>query len=353
MKRGSKQEIDQELANLRLVVQEQQNRIEALTPALPVKDGDRPDRRHVLKMAGAAVAGAAGAIALRSIPADAASTYLAFDQTSFGAAASNQSNATTQWFGSSTYATGASLLIMDAFTYTPAAINAGGLQVFTKGAGTGGYFVSQTGYDLWVNGTGRVAQVGRGDVGSTAPNWTPGTAPITNSLGSIVGTSYFEELVRGNDSSLWASRTTGALKAAWKRMNTVRVDAADGSGGVFVPVRIIDTRNSTGGVAGPLAANSTTSFGPFTGTNGLPTDAVGIIGNLTVAGYSGAGYVTIFPAGSPQPVVSSLDFAPGVPALANGFTVGFGTGLNAGKISIFVSNNVPTHVVVDLFAYIQ
>jgi len=117
-------------------------------------------------MAGAAVAGAVGAVALRAVPADASAAALTFDVNSYGASNSNQSNGTTGWYGSATYTNGASLLIMDAFTHTPA-INAGGLQVFTKGTGTGGYFVSQSGYDLWINGTGRMAQLGRSDVGGS------------------------------------------------------------------------------------------------------------------------------------------------------------------------------------------
>jgi len=303
-------------------------------------------------MAGAAVAGAVGAVALRAVPADASAAALTFDVNSYGASNSNQSNGTTGWYGSATYTNGASLLIMDAFTHTPA-INAGGLQVFTKGTGTGGYFVSQSGYDLWINGTGRMAQLGRSDVGATAPNWTPGTAPITNSLGSVVGTSYFEELVRGNDSSLWASRTSGTLRAAWKRVNTVRVDSASGDGSAFVPARIIDTRNGTGGHTGQLQPNTTTVFGPFTNTNGIPPDALGIVGNISAIGFSGAGFLTMFPTGASQPGIASVQFGGGLFSIGNGFTAGFGTGANVGKISIYVSNNVAAHCTVDITGYIQ
>ena len=39
-------------------------------------------------------------------------------------------------------------------------------------------------------------------------------------------------------------------------------------------------------------------------------------------------------------------------AWANAFTVGFGVGANAGKISIYVGS-IATHVIVDVVAYIQ
>ena len=53
-----------------------------------------------------------------------------------------------------------------------------------------------------------------------------------------------------------------------------------------------------------------------------------------------------------QPGVSNLNFGGPTYAWANSFTVGFGAGVNQGMFTIFVFN-VPVHVVVDVFAYVQ
>jgi hypothetical protein len=130
--------------------------------------------------------------------------------------------------------------------------------------------------------------------------------------------------------------------------------------GAFTPARLIDTRNGTGttgsglGPNQPLQPGQTYTFGPFTG--GLPADAIGIVGNLTAVGYTGAGYITIFPAGVAAPATSSVNFAPPFQGSgwANACTVGFGTGANAGKISIRLSNNgITSHVILDVTAYLQ
>ena len=75
---------------------------------------------------------------------------------------------------------------------------------------------------------------------------------------------------------------------------------------------------------------------------------------MTVTGYSGNGFVAVFPAGSPpfnpNADPSTLNFSPAW-AWANAFTVLLGSGANAGKFSIYVGGN-STHVVVDVVGYL-
>jgi len=75
---------------------------------------------------------------------------------------------------------------------------------------------------------------------------------------------------------------------------------------------------------------------------------------VTVTTYNGNGFVTIYPAGTPNfdpnSSPSTLNFSPAW-AWANAFTVLLGTGANAGKFSIYVGGN-PTHVIVDIVAYL-
>ena len=139
-------------------------------------------------------------------------------------------------------------------------------------------------------GAGHLSQISIADITGTAIAGPPANRP-----------QYDFAQVRNVNGVLWLSGVGGT----WRRDNTVRVDNTAGNG-AFVPVRIIDTRSSTGTGGSGLAANQplqpgvTYTFGPFTNTNGLPADAIGIIGNMSVVNFTGAGYVTCFPRGSPR-----------------------------------------------------
>jgi len=91
---------------------------------------------------------------------------------------------------------------------------------------------------------------------------------------------------------------------------------------------------------------------------GVPAAAVGILGNLTVFNMLGGGFVTLYPAGTPQPPTSSINWngpapVPGA-AIANSFTVGLGAG---GAVTLFAdatvgSGNPATQVILDVTAYV-
>ena len=75
---GNRTNVDTELKRLRALIAQQQERLEALenVPAEAEKEGEnghkRSNRRELLKLAGAAVVGAAGTAAMRAVPAAAA-----------------------------------------------------------------------------------------------------------------------------------------------------------------------------------------------------------------------------------------------------------------------------------------
>jgi hypothetical protein len=183
------------------------------------------------------------------------------------------------------------------------------------------------GVDLAAGGTGRIVQV-----------------PLILTAGPPSGyvPNNFEQ-VRDVNGVIWVSNKTGA----WRRLNSVIP---------ITPVRLVDTRDGTGGGwTTPFGSGESRTFGPFPG---IPSDAVGLIGNLTAAGFTGGGYVSIFPT-SPAgwPGHSNLNFAAGFDQTgwANFFTVGLGTGTgNIGKITVRLSSNgIQSHVIIDAFAYIQ
>jgi hypothetical protein len=225
--------------------------------------------------------------------------------------------------------------------------------------GYGVYGQATSGVDVIAGGNGRLAQLPFTAGGSGAPSLTPGAGQL--------------EMLREDDGSVWVSRAqagapVGTLKAAWKRMNAVRVDAADGSGNAFVAARVLNTINSTGtGThSGPLLPGEVVDFGPFTNANGIPTDAVGIIGNLTAvasnstgnpaASFAVAGWLALTPGGvsaDPTNPVSNVNYAGPVNAVPNFFVIGFGTGANAGKLRIQNGGNTKVHVLLDVFGILQ
>lgn len=375
----STERLEEELAALREIVGEQRARLETLEGLRGNLSEGRPQtRRDLLKLAGAGLVGAAGSMALSALPV-AAATGGNFLLGNANKAETNSTLALDAIVRPGTTTPIDYALQVDATNLTnnyglTGGLNASihGIEAIGMGSGAGLIAVSSTGpgavlgsnfstagtpssgsaCDLQLGGavatnkntfgSGRLGQIKRSDLGAAGPGWT--------AAGTIA------ELVRGTDASLWLS-TNGASatnSANWRRMNTVRVDAANGSGGFFQPVRIIDTRTGTGGTTGARAAGSTTTWGPFPGTNGIPSDAIGIVGNVTVTGFTGQGFLAVFPAGASYSAATSpstMNYTTSW-AWANAFTVGFGTGANAGKISIYVGQIV-THVIMDVVAYLQ
>ena len=239
--------------------------------------------------------------------------------------------------------------------------NAGGAltSAGVVGAASVGYGVfgqASTGIDMIAGGNGRLAQVSFSPGGAGAPNLTPGAGVL--------------ETIRQDDGSVWVSRAQagapiGTFQAAWKRLNAVRVDAVDGTGTPFVAARVLDTRNGTGSGThvGPLLSGQVFDFGPFTG---IPSDAVGIFGNLTAvasdaagnpaASFAISGWLALTPGGvsaSSSNPVSNVNYGGPVNAVPNFFMVGFGTGSNAGKLRIQNGGNTRVHVLLDVFGVLQ
>ncbi|HVS05257.1 MAG TPA: hypothetical protein VHK65_03720 [Candidatus Dormibacteraeota bacterium] len=429
--------LEERVARLSAILEEQRRELDELRRILPHTDGS-PSRRDLLRLAGAAVAGAAGSVALQAIPVSAANG----GAMTLGQA--NDANATTDLHP--TTATPASpLLHIDASAASNNAValmvagannaNAAVLQgsgtgsglsassnlgnavsgqagggatsngvagtagagvtsygiVGTAGAGLSsvgvvgnagpgnasagvvgnaggalssagvvgaasvGYGVfgqAASGIDMIAGGNGRLAQVPFSLGGAGAPNMTPGAGVL--------------EMLREDDGSIWASRALagapiGTFQAAWKRLNAVRVDALDGTGNPFVAARVLDTRNGTGSGAhvGPLLGGQSFDFGPFTG---IPSDAVGLFGNLTAVASDGAGnpaptfaipgWLALTPGGVAAPV-SNVNYGGPVNAVPNFFMVGFGTGSNAGKLRIQNGGNTKVHVLLDVFGILQ
>ncbi len=122
------------------------------------------------------------------------------------------------------------------------------------------------------------------------------------------------------------------------------------SGGVsfypLPPCRIADTRNGDGPFGGPiLEASSVRSFTIPDSGCGVPNTATAYSVNVTVVPEGRLSFLTVWPAGAPQPVVSTLNSWDGS-VVANAAIVPAGQN---GGISVFVTDR--THLVLDINGY--
>ena len=84
------------------------------------------------------------------------------------------------------------------------------------------------------------------------------------------------------------------------------------------PCRIVDTRGPAGPTGGPkLNANSERSF-PILGACTLPTTAVAVCFNVTTVAPTDFGNIRLFPAGTPLPNASVVNYVAGQGPVANG-----------------------------------
>jgi len=112
------------------------------------------------------------------------------------------------------------------------------------------------------------------------------------------------------------------------------------------PCRVVDTRSAAGSLGGPtLAANSSRTFPILSSPCNLPATAQAYSMNFTAVPQGPLGFLTTWPAGQTQPLVSTLNANLGG-ITANSAIVPAGTN---GDISVFVSN--PSDVVIDLNGY--
>jgi len=108
------------------------------------------------------------------------------------------------------------------------------------------------------------------------------------------------------------------------------------------PCRVADTRGATGEFGGPsMYAGEIRDFPIASGGCGLPATARGYSLNVTVVPEGYLGYLTTWPTGQPQPLVSTLNSWTGK-VVANAALVPAGTNES---ISVYVPN--PTNVILD------
>lgn len=131
--------------------------------------------------------------------------------------------------------------------------------------------------------------------------------------------------------------------------------APPAAGGLYfhplpAPIRLLETRAGQTGCftpGAPLPAGSVTTQLGQTDCGGvtIPADAQALVGNATTVGPQTGGYLTLYPAGTTQPLAASSNFQAGQVMNAP-FTVGLAPG---GQFNIFTT--ATTDLVIDVLGY--
>jgi hypothetical protein len=186
--------------------------------------------------------------------------------------------------------------------------------------------------------------------------WPAGqTQPLASTLnaatGTVVANAAIVQAGTNGDVSVFVSNSSSDLV-----IDINGYFAPPGPGGLsfiaVTPCRVLDTRNSAG-AAPELAPLGPAQFPPINGTLsvnittsncGAPASAQAYVFNATVVPPGPLGFLTLWPNGTTQPLVSTLNSIDG--AVASNMAI---VPTNNGSINAFVSN--PTHVVLDIFGY--
>ena len=240
-----------------------------------------------------------------------------------------------------------------------AATGIGVLGQSVAGVGVQGY----SGTSYGVEAQGGLAPLYLSPAGQTGP---PAVGSGTHQIGEIYLDSKGSVFIcTGASTGSGDTETAGTwqqLCAAAPRFNdnNAGISGSLGQAGslnlLAAPIRVFDSRVADppadpSRAAGEIAAQSTTTLqitGTTVGGLAVPADAVGVIGNDTVASPAGAGYLTLFPAGQSLPSTSSVNFESGDAAARCNFSI---TALSAtGQLSFY--NAVQCHVVFDVVGFI-
>ncbi|MET0908378.1 MAG: matrixin family metalloprotease, partial [Ilumatobacteraceae bacterium] len=125
--------------------------------------------------------------------------------------------------------------------------------------------------------------------------------------------------------------------------------APESTEGLYVPlapVRMLDTRTVGAFSTGVPIGSRTTKTLPMTGRGGVPINGVlAVAANVTATQTQAPGYVTAWPANTPIPATSSVNFTTAGRSVANHVIAS----LNGGAVNFYSQGG--THLLVDLFGY--
>lgn len=126
------------------------------------------------------------------------------------------------------------------------------------------------------------------------------------------------------------------------------------------PCRIADTRNAVGVNGGPILSHGVIrNFAVYTtpANCGLPADGTvkAVTLNVTVVNPTSIGHLTVFPYNTTVPVVSTINYGAGEPALGNGAIVPVTNdpSFQISVLPVLVATGNTVHVIIDITGYFK
>lgn len=168
--------------------------------------------------------------------------------------------------------------------------------------------------------------------GETQPN----VSTLNSPTGEVVANAAIVPAGTGGDVSIYVTHTSDVV------MDIDGYFAPPGTGGLSLytvsPCRVIDTRNGAGAFSGTLAINVEGS------TCAPPATAQAYVFNSTVVPSDSLGYLTLWPDGGTQPIVSTLNSPDG--SITSNMAI---VPTTNGSIDAYSTN--PTQLVLDMSSY--
>ena len=125
----------------------------------------------------------------------------------------------------------------------------------------------------------------------------------------------------------------------------------------LAPCRLVDTRDADGPTGGPILQDQGVRKFPIQGGScGVPVGAKAATLNVTAVLPTGQGHLRLFPSDISVPQVSTVNFAAGEKALANGAIVPLADqSVALLDLSVFsrIAGSGSVHVVIDVTGYFQ
>ncbi len=118
----------------------------------------------------------------------------------------------------------------------------------------------------------------------------------------------------------------------------------------LTPCRVLDTRNSNGSLGGPALVGGAMRTFAIANQCGIPADALAVSVNVTITGPTAQGNLTFYPAGTPPPLVSTINYRVGQ-TRANNAVIPLGAGGDFVVLCIQASGSV--HFILDVNGYFQ
>jgi hypothetical protein len=162
------------------------------------------------------------------------------------------------------------------------------------------------------------------------------------SLGPPGGTNFKGDIVVDSAGVLWLC-VSGGAPGAWIKVSHGGIRMLDS------PQRAFDSRNP--GSGGKFDFNDDRLIPITTPVPAVPTNAVGVVGNLTLVDTELSGFAVAYPAGTTRPATSNINWFTPNEIIANSATIRLGPDTGGGlAIRIFTSSR--TNVLFDVAGFV-